>query len=144
MQIRGYVLACAATFLIAAVSCRGKAVKGNETGSGRSVVELSQDILDKGYTDTLYLGKVRDGEVIVRDIILKNTDDKPFAITNVASGCGCVTFEFNRQPIASGDEKTVVMRFDSSGYFGEVVKKGSLLTSLSGRPYTIYVEATVE
>lgn len=126
----------------ALLSCRESRVVVH--GGNAAVVHVSDSMLRAGVPDTLRLGRMREGEVVVKEFLLRNEDDKPFVITDFKTNCGCITFDFNRQPVKPGEDKTVALRFDSRGYYGNVVKKTTVLTSFSEKPHTIYVEADVE
>lgn len=127
---------------VAALSCRPKpVVKEHAAGA---VFEVSDSLITVGRADTLHLGRIRDGEIVVKEFALKNTGERPFVITGITTTCSCMTFGYNREPVASGNEKTVEVRFDSAGYLGEQLKKATIRTSLSEIPYTIIVDATVE
>lgn len=126
----------------AAASCRpGKAVTTHPDGI---VIDLSDSLIGASAADTIQLGRMREGEVVVAEFSLRNADSIPFVITNLTTTCGCATFEFNREPVMPGKEKQVVLRFDSGGLYGDVVKKASLHTSFRGGVHNIYIEATVE
>ena len=72
---------------------------------------------------------------------LKNTGDKPLVIQDAVTSCGCLTVDYSRKPIRSGEKTMIQVRYkaDNPGYFNKVVtvysnaKSSPLNLTVSGR-----------
>lgn len=105
--------------------------------------ELSDSLLKSGVSDTLDLGRMREGEVISQTIGLRNGGDTPVVILGVETSCGCTTVDYPRQPIMPGETEALGFRFDSRGEYGRQFKSFRIFTSASERPYRIYIKGEV-
>ncbi|MDR1381275.1 MAG: DUF1573 domain-containing protein [Tannerella sp.] len=56
------------------------------------------------------LGSMKTGETYACTFVLMNTGDRPLAITDIVTSCGCTTPSWSRQPVAPG--KTVEIRVE--------------------------------
>lgn len=99
------------------VSCTKKGDSGN-----------SDDMKDKmpviTFTDsTLYnFGTVAEGAVIEKTFHFKNDGKFPLIINNITSSCGCTTPEWPRDPIASQETSSILVRFNTKGKVGPQLK----------------------
>lgn len=71
-----------------------------------------------------------DGKVSY-DFIIKNTGDKPIAISQINSSCGCTVPEWDKAPIRPGKETKVHVVFNPQNRSGKFNK--SITVQLSGQ-----------
>ena len=81
-------------------------------------IGLSDSLIMHRGADTLDFGRVREGETVVKAIIIRNEEDTPVVITRVDLTCGCVGTDYRNSPIKPGEEATMSVRFDSRGLGG--------------------------
>ena len=95
-----------------------------------TVLEVSDSILLAARRDTFDLGRLREGERVVKEFALKNTDGRPFVVSRAESDCGCILSEYDRRPVLPGEHASLEVAFDSRGYWGYVLKRVEVLTTL--------------
>ena len=108
------------------------------------VLRVDAGVLADGASDTLRLGRMRQGEKAVKRLRIENGCDKPLVIVRHSTTCGCVVPEYERRPVAPGGSADIVFTFDSQGEYGWQMKLLDFYLSSSERPLKIYVEAEVE
>ncbi len=108
------------------------------------VIALSDSILQYRRVDTIEFGRVRAGEMITRDFVIKNSGDKALVITQLDLSCGCVKAEYPREPLMPGAEAPMTLTLDTHDLIGWVFKSVGVRTSLGSAPYTLYIIAEVE
>ena len=96
-----------------------------------------------GACDTVSLGRLREGEVVVRRFSLHNTGKTPLVILSVETGCGCTEVEFPRQPLLPGERRPFSFSFDSRGFYGWQLKTVTIRTSAGGQPFRLLITADV-
>lgn len=107
-------------------------------------IELSDSLLRVGPTsDTIDLGRMYAGEVIRRDLAIRNVGPSAFLILEVKTSCGCTQVDFYKKPIRSGESVPFSFEFDSRGFNGYQLKHITLRTSLGPQPYTLVVTGEV-
>lgn len=94
--------------------------------------------------DTVHLGRMREGERIVKEFRVRNSGSVPMVVGKVDSDCGCIFSEYDRQPVAPGGEVALSVSFDSGGYRGYILKKVDVVTTLRPQPLTFYMDAYIE
>lgn len=87
--------------------------------------------------DTIALGTVNEGEVITGLFAIENNSDTPLAILDIQTGCGCTSVQYDNQPIASRQMRTVEFKFDSKGRFGSQIKDIMVVTSMGSAVVTL-------
>jgi hypothetical protein len=65
--------------------------------------------------ETWDFGTIIEGEVVEHSYTFKNTGTKPLLISDVQASCGCTIPEWPREPIATGQEGTIKLQFNSNG-----------------------------
>lgn len=136
------VLACCC--LLASVGCGGGRKPARPSVSEGPVLALSDSLLRAGGAcDTVSLGRLREGEVVVRRFSLLNTGKTPLVIMSVETGCGCTEVEFPRQPLLPGERRPFSFSFDSRGFYGWQLKTVTIRTSAGGQPFRLLITADV-
>lgn len=123
-----------------AVGCAGPQPTTNATGA---VFDISPEILSSRADTLIDMGALSSGEVVQYDARLRNADSVPLVIKDITTSCGCTSVEYDKQPIAPGEEAGFSFRFDSRGMWGTQMKLIEIKTSASPRPYRVMVQAEV-
>lgn len=133
----------------ASMSCGGgnKNKAGANTGSRSDrmlTVSISDSIITHRGADTIDFGRVREGERIAREFTLRNDADIAMVITRLDLSCGCVEADYPKQPLKPGQEKQMTLTLDTRNLGGWIFKSVKMNTSLSSKPYVLYITAEVE
>lgn len=133
----------------AAVAC-GRSPKAPDTTRAEvsfapsMTVALSDSLLHAGQTaDTIDMGRIRAGEIVRRDLLIRNADSKPFVILSVKTSCGCTTVDFAKEPVMPGKEVPFSFEFDSKGFNGYQLKHITISTSIAAQPFTLVAAGEV-
>ncbi|MBN2453625.1 MAG: DUF1573 domain-containing protein [Candidatus Omnitrophica bacterium] len=90
-------------------------------------------------------GKVKQGEVLKHDFMLKNNESETITIKEVNTSCACASPKVDKKTIAPGESVPVGIVFDTRGYSG--IKKRQLFvhTDSKKNPLVIFeVEADIQ
>lgn len=82
-----------------------------------------QNKIDEKQIDELYswdFGRVKEGEVLRHDFLLKNESKEILKIKDVGTSCGCTVSEAEKKALLPGEETVIKVQFESSGYSGPV------------------------
>lgn len=82
-----------------------------------------QNTRDKEQIDELYswdFGKVKEGEVLRHDFLLKNESREILKIKDVNTSCGCTVSKVEKKILLPGEDTLIKVEFESSGYSGPV------------------------
>lgn len=139
--MKRYVWIAAAVAAVACCSCRSSAVTRQVAGT---VLEVSDSAVVSLRRDTFDVGRLREGERIVKEFAVRNAGRVPFVIGRVESDCGCIVSEYDRRPVAPGEAVSLDVSFDSRGYRGYVLKRVEVTTTLRNEPLVFYMEARIE
>lgn len=151
MSISRILSLCSAVVMVSfvAVAC-GRASQQMGEGDKNSaavpseVIELSDSLLQAGATnDTIDLGRMYEGEVIRRDLAIRNAGQTPCLLLEVRTSCGCTQVDFYKKPIRPGETVPFSFEFDSRGFNGYQLKHITIRTSLGPQPYTLVVTGEV-
>lgn len=107
-------------------------------------ITITRQALDGGLSDTLQLGRMRQGEIIATDIRLVNGDSAPMVILREATSCGCTRVEYSRKPVTPNEHCDIRLEFDSRSQMGWQMKLMELYFAFSDTPLKIYIDAEVE
>jgi hypothetical protein len=94
-------------------------------------------------TAAIDLGEVVNGDVVTRDVAVKNVGSADLTIENVSTSCGCTQASLDKMVIPPGDSATLHIEFDSGAHGEELT--GDLVRQVfvvSNDPQQ--AEATVE
>ena len=133
-------------FLIACgmcIACNTQQNKNVSVVDSSQIVLISDTLQTASVSDTVRLGQMRQGEVVRRDMVLKNGLDNPVVVLSVATSCGCTSVEFPKQPLKPGETAPFSFEFDSKGFVGVLYKKITVKTSGASNPYVLVVVADV-
>lgn len=107
-------------------------------------MQLSDSLIMHRRADTLDFGRVREGQVVVRDLKVRNAGDRPMVITHVDVSCGCVEAIYPKDPLKPGDSGDMTIKLDTKGLGGWAYKTVVIQTSIVSKPYLLIVIAEVE
>lgn len=102
------------------------------------------DTARNAYRSTIDLGRLKSGESVIYTVGLVNPDSAAMVILDVNATCACSHVDYDQNPILPGDTAYLKIHYDASGQFGSQTKLIQLTTSLSRRPYNIYIKSEVE
>lgn len=68
--------------------------------------------------DTLQLGQVLEGEVIIDSFLVTNTGSRPYLIKEVKATCDCTVLRHPTRPLMPGEKAAIRVEFDSRGKIG--------------------------
>ncbi len=110
---------------------------------GRSIV-LTDSMLACGGVDTIRFGRLHEGVLARRQVELRNDTQRPLVIRQWEASCGCVTTEYENQPLAPGTSRRMAVLFDARGEWGWQMKLLTLRFAGCEAPLKLYIEAEVE
>lgn len=119
-----------------------------KTATQPSLIDKEITLCDKSLplaiSDTLQLGRMRQGEVIAQRIRLHNRCSRPIVILRDVTSCGCTTATYSREPIATGESRDITIEFNSQGQMGWQMKLMEFYVAEKVTPLKIYIDAEVE
>lgn len=137
-----------ATILLVAIVSIGCSPKHKRLTTAVDVtaqeIMLSDEALQLGIKDTLQFGTMRQGEVVVKSLRIRNGTTQPIVLLRHATSCGCVKIHYDRKPIATGESLMVDFEFDSKSLQGWQMKLLELYFADKDTPVKIYIDAEVE
>ncbi|MCK5572945.1 MAG: DUF1573 domain-containing protein [Bacteroidetes bacterium] len=90
--------------------------------------------------DTLY-----SGDVVERNVTVRNTGDQTLHIRDVKASCGCTGTVLSSDSIAPGGSGTILISFNSKNFVGRVSKKVTVVSNADNdRALVIEFTATVK
>ncbi len=129
--------------LFFATACGGP--QATKTAGGENAVfDISPGILSERADTTVWIGKLRAGEIVQYDAWLRNTGEVPLVIIKVETSCGCTSVDFEHKPIPPGGKGKFSFRFDSRGMWGMQMKAIDIRTSAGPKAFQLFVQAQVE
>jgi hypothetical protein len=111
------MVAVAAT--LALTSCNEKATatidEANLTAAAASK-EASQDYPVMSFSTEEYdFGTVNEGMVVEHEFTFTNTGKAPLIVVNAKSSCGCTVPTWSKEPIAPGEQGSMMVKFNTNG-----------------------------
>lgn len=79
--------------------------------------------------DTIRLGRLNEGEVASGLFFVVNDKQLPLVISNIVTGCGCTTTQYDSQPIMPGEEREIKYMFDTHGRRGLQLKTIDIISA---------------
>ncbi|WP_298951386.1 DUF1573 domain-containing protein [uncultured Nonlabens sp.] len=114
------VLMIAAAATMALTSCNEKAQsatidEANLTAAAASK-EVAGDFPEMTFTETEFdFGTVEEGTVVEHEYKFMNTGSAPLIVVNAKGSCGCTVPTWSKEPIAPGDQGTMLVKFNTNG-----------------------------
>ena len=110
-----------------------------------TILEISDTSLSSAsIPDTILLGRVKEGEIILKDVSILNRLNTPLLIKNIETDCGCLLFNFRREPMKPSESATFEMSFNSRGYYGRIEKGAAVIFNDKVEKQHFVVVANVE
>jgi len=88
-------------------------------------------------------GQIKEGSSVQHEFVLKNNTDRVLIIKDITTSCGCTFSEAGRRELPPAEETVIEVKFDSTGYSGEVKQYVYVNTDNPDEPlirYTIRAE----
>jgi hypothetical protein len=85
-------------------------LKKQESPEDRTTVRIKQD--------TLQLGKVEAGEIIIDSFLITNTGSRPYQIRDAKASCDCTVLRRPAFPVMPGETVAIRVEFDTRGKIG--------------------------
>ncbi|MDX1912211.1 MAG: DUF1573 domain-containing protein [Saprospiraceae bacterium] len=94
--------------------------------------------------DTLMLGKVEEGDIIIDSFLVTNTGARPYLIKEVKATCDCTILRRPEYPVMPGETAAIRVEFDTRGKIGRTTPGVVLYdnTRPNGRQI-VYLQAEV-
>lgn len=67
-------------------------------------------------------GKIKEGEILKKDIIYTNTGKNPLIIFSAFGSCGCTVPTYSKKPLLAGESATLHIEFNSENRKGNNTK----------------------
>ncbi|NLR92772.1 MULTISPECIES: DUF1573 domain-containing protein [Flammeovirga] len=120
--------------MVCFISCGEKAKKTENNQSSVSVTnsnEKSGPLAKIKFNEKEYdFGTITEGDKVTHIFKYKNVGEVPLTITNVKTTCGCTAPNWDRKPLAPGEESELTVTFNSSHKKGRQVKKITLYANV--------------
>ena len=131
--------------LVLCVACGAKTKPAEQHAEEPRIDELVAE-LSLGVTSEVLadFGSVEPRSIVSRDIRIVNNTNEPIVLLDYETTCRCTTLEFDRKPIAVGEEAVAVLTFDSRGEWGSVGNFLSVTTSNEECAMVVWMSAYVE
>lgn len=107
--------------------------------SAQNKVNLSNDANPKIQFETKShdFGTFEEGVQATYTFKFKNTGNAPLILNGVKPSCGCTTPKWTKEPIAPGEEGTIVVTYNSKGRIGNFSK--TITVTHNGEGGTVYL-----
>ena len=131
--------------LVLCVACGAKTKPAEQHAEELKIEELVAE-LSLGVTSEVLadFGSVEPRSMVSRDIRIVNNTNEPIVLLDYETTCRCTKLEFDRKPIAVGEEAVAVLTFDSRGEWGSVGNFLSVMTSNEECAMVVWMSAYVE
>ncbi len=89
-------------------------------------------------------GTILEGEKVVCYFDYENTGKADLMILSVDASCGCTTPDWSREPVKSGERKSLKIVFDATGRNGAQRKVVTVLSNASNVAVKLTIKANIE
>lgn len=89
-------------------------------------------------------GKISRGEVLCYAFKYKNTGKENLIIKSIETDCGCTVVDYNKKPLAAGQERKLEISFNSTGKYGSIYKEIRIFANTADSPIKLYISAEVK
>ncbi|MGE0078040.1 MAG: DUF1573 domain-containing protein [Bacteroidales bacterium] len=121
-------------------SCSSSSTKSQE-----NIVESdSSAVADLEYIEDFFdFGTITAGETVSHTFRFKNSGNGVLIVKDVIPSCGCTTSKLSSKMLKPGDEGTVEVVFNSTGWYGSQYKSVTLRTNSPIREKSVTIKANV-
>lgn len=125
------------TLSLLATGCVNRTTRTAPTGQ---IISINQSLTP----DTVDMGTLRSGEVLTKNITLRNDTDSPVVLLSSRTSCGCLRVSLPDAPVKPAEQFAAEVTFDSAGYLYWLPHTIEISTSFADRPLNIVVTATIK
>ncbi|HKL38214.1 MAG TPA: DUF1573 domain-containing protein [Bacteroidales bacterium] len=118
----------------------GKKDQGQDNSQSQSGGAPAGIKFEQVYYD---FGSLRQGERVSYIFEFRNTGGSPLLIKEAIASCGCTVPQYDKEPIAPGEEGSVEVIFDSSGRRGNQYKSVIIRTNTPRGDVRLTIKANV-
>lgn len=118
------------------ISCGGQRNGGASESGGTPQISFDNDSFN--------FGTIAQGEKVSHTFKFRNIGDGNLVITDVTTSCGCTASKYSVEPVASGENGTIEVIFDSYGREGKQLKSANVWTNCSSEPVKLQIFANIE
>lgn len=122
-------------------ACGPRPRRAESVAAAGRIVVLADSIDRTESADTLRFGRLGSGEIAVGRFTLHNATPHPLRIVSYERSCGCLSLDFDDQPIMPDGKRPVTLTFDTRGEWGWQFKLVEIRFDALPRPTRIYIEA---
>ena len=131
--------------LLCACGSRGGSRTAPATGApSGQIIALCDTMSAPSGADTVRFGLMHSGEIAIKPLVLHNRTSHPLVLTGTTQHCGCVSLEYDPQPIQAGERRAVRLCFDARGLTGWQFKSIDLHVAGMPQAVRLYVDVEVE
>jgi hypothetical protein len=94
-------------------------------------------------TDTMDFGTIKQGTIVEKDYVFKNTGKTPLIITDAMGSCHCTVPHFPTEPIMPGKTGVIHVVFDSNGKMGVQDKTATIISNNRDGNIVLHLKGTV-
>ncbi|SCX89101.1 Protein of unknown function [Nonlabens sp. Hel1_33_55] len=141
------VLLFAAVAAVSLTSCNesasAKIDEANLTAAAnRESVEANYPVMS--FDESEYdFGTVNEGTVVEKEYKFKNTGTSPLIIVNAKGSCGCTVPTWTKEPVAPGEEGSLLVKFNTSGKPNAQSKSVTITTNTEAGTEVIVIKGFV-
>jgi hypothetical protein len=117
--MRKMILMVAAVATLCLTSCNEKATATIDQANLTAAAETKE--ASENYPVMTFemeefdFGTVDEGSVVEHEFTFRNTGKAPLIVVNAKSSCGCTVPTWSKEPIAPGEEGSMMVKFNTSG-----------------------------
>lgn len=126
--------------ILAVAACKPR----KTVGYGGEIIPVTDTILRTGGSDTIRFGRLREGEIAAKRIVLQNRSTRNFVLTAYQVSCHCTELIYENQPVTPDDGLRATVTFDTRGERGWQMKLMKIFFSGTDEPLRLFIEADVE
>lgn len=120
------------------VSCNSsKGTKANVASDSTTHADLEyiEDFFD--------FGSIAEGEIVSHTFRFKNAGNAPLIIKDAITSCGCTTPKLSSKVLNPGEDGSIEVVFNSTGWYGSQYKSVTLRTNSPIREKSVTIKANV-
>lgn len=142
-MLRRLLPTAAAPLLAALLAACGHASRPAAVAATGRIIPVSDTIDGAENADTLRFGRLGSGEIAVMRFVLHNVARRPLRIVSYERSCGCLSLDYDDQPIMPDEKRPVALTFDTRGEWGWQFKLVEIRFDGLPRPTRIFAEAEI-